>query len=109
MTNFLPQRVLDELDSSNQGAGSSIQIPFVDTGEAQHPIRKLWPHGFALDAEDTERLPGRVDIYRGAEHMYQCLVIAGDVDDDQRIFFFKRATDVRTCADAETLCRAVAI
>lgn len=61
----------------------------VHDGDDIYRIRRLWNDGFALDAKGSPRLRGRVDVYDGSRHLYQCLVITSEVSGDERVYEFK--------------------
>ncbi len=42
--------------------------------------------------EDAPKLRGLVDIYDGARHLYQCLIVASEAQDGEMIYEFKRHT-----------------
>jgi hypothetical protein len=57
-----------------------------------YPILKLWDDGFAVERDNAEQLRGLVDIYDGARHLYQALIVASQDDGFAMNFDFKRAT-----------------
>jgi hypothetical protein len=57
-----------------------------------YPLRRLWDTGFSIDADRAPALRGLVDLYDGPRHISHCLIVASGLDDDQRIFEFKRET-----------------
>ncbi|MGB7240755.1 MAG: hypothetical protein WBC93_01545 [Sulfitobacter sp.] len=59
-----------------------------------HPVLRMWKTGFALDAEDAPHLRGLVDLYDGANHLFECLIVASDEDDGEMQYEFKRATPI---------------
>jgi len=63
-------------------------------GDEEFPILRLWDGGFALDAETPVNLRGFVDIYDGARQLYQCLVVCSSLENQERIYEFKRQTAV---------------
>lgn len=65
-----------------------------------HPVLRMWKTGFSVAAEDAPHLRGLVDLYDGANHLFQCLIVAGEEEDGQMQYEFKRATAV---ADAAAL------
>ncbi|MEP2640382.1 hypothetical protein [Roseobacter sp.] len=58
-----------------------------------HPVLRLWKTGFALES-DAPSLRGLVDLYDGAIHIFQCLIITSYDEDGERRYEFKRATAV---------------
>lgn len=66
----------------------------VRIGSEIYPILRLWEDGLALDAEQLPHLRGLVDVYDGARHLSQCLIVASTVENGQLICDFKRSTPV---------------
>ena len=66
----------------------------LQVGDAVYPILRLMRDGLVLDATLTPHLRGLVDVYDGANHILQCLIVASTVDGDELICDFKRATAV---------------
>lgn len=60
----------------------------------EYPLSRLWEDGLAVDAALTTHLRGLVDVYDGGTHIQQCLIIASEVQADQLICTFKRATTI---------------
>jgi hypothetical protein len=57
-------------------------------------VLRFWDGGFALDAGLTPHLRGLVDVYDGARHVFQCLIIASTEDNGDLVCEFKRSTAV---------------
>jgi len=91
---FLPKDVQDGLDAARKGALARKSRLRVDVGGQLHPILKLWKDGFALDGAITTHLRGLVDVFDGARHEFQCLIVASRQEGDMLICDFKRATRV---------------
>jgi len=71
------------------------------TGDRAHRILRLWDGGFSMDAENAPHLRGLVDIYDGARHIYQCLIICSALRNGERVYEFKRQTRVTTEAPVD--------
>lgn len=94
MTTFVPKEIQDGLDKARLAAlKSKSRLRLVANG-AGHPILRLWKTGFALEAETAPHLRGLVDIYDGAIHLFQCLIVASEESDGEKQFEFKRLTAV---------------
>lgn len=63
-------------------------------GSEVYPILRIWEDGLALDADKVPHLRGLVDVYDGARHLSQCLIVASIVENGQLICNFKRSTQV---------------
>lgn len=66
----------------------------VQIGTEVYPILRLWEDGLAMDADHLLHLRGLVDVYDGARHLSQCLIVASTVENGQLICDFKRSTPV---------------
>ena len=94
MLSFLSKEVRDGLDSARKSKLRRKSRLRVQVGEAVFPILRVWNGGFALDARLTPHLRGLVDVYDGATHIFQCLIIASVADRDEVICDYKRSTPV---------------
>lgn len=94
MLEFLPQDVRDGLDLARKRAARRRSRMRVQVGEAVFPVLRFWDGGFALDADLTPHLRGLVDVYDGSRHVFQCLIIASNVENGEIICEFKRSTAV---------------
>ena len=66
----------------------------LDVDGQVYPILRMWKTGFAVEAENAPNLRGLVDLYDGANHLFQCLIVASEEDAGEMRFEFKRATAV---------------
>lgn len=66
----------------------------VQVGDVVFPVLRFWHDGIALDAAMAPRLRGLVDVYDGARHIFQCLIMASTVENGEVICAFKRSTAV---------------
>lgn len=57
-----------------------------------HPVLRMWRDGFSVEAETTPPLRGLVDLYDGANHLYQCLIVADEPKSGEMVYEFKRST-----------------
>lgn len=64
----------------------------VQIGSEIYPVLRFWEDGLALDADQLPHLRGLVDVYDGARHLSQCLIVASTVENGQLICNFKRST-----------------
>mgnify|MGYP007005195565 CR=1 FL=1 len=61
----------------------------VHDGDDVYRIQRFWEGGFSLDAGVADKLRGRVEIFDGARHLYQCLIVGSVPDGDEQVFEFK--------------------
>ena len=94
MLNFLSKEVREGLDSALKSEQRRKSRLRVQVGEAVFPILRIWSGGFALDARMTPQLRGLVDVYDGANHIFQCLIVASFPEGDEVICDYKRSTQV---------------
>jgi hypothetical protein len=94
MLEFLPKEVRDGLDAARKREQARKSRLRVQVGEAVFPVLRFWDNGFALDAALTPHLRGLVDVYDGARHVFQCLIIASTEDNGDLVCEFKRSTAV---------------
>ncbi|WP_395003833.1 hypothetical protein [Cypionkella sp.] len=96
MLEFLPKEVRDGLDAARKKDFARKSRLRVQLGEAVFPITGMWHDGFSLDASLTPNLRGLVDIYDGARHIFQCLIVASKAENGDLICEFKRSTAVQS-------------
>ena len=63
-------------------------------GDEIYPVLRFWEEGFSLNPENAPKLRGLVDLYDGSRHLYQCLIVASDLENGQMVYEFKRNTSV---------------
>lgn len=66
----------------------------IDLGGVTYPVLRMWDTGFSIAAKDAPNLRGLVDLYDGAQHLFQCLIVASAEDDGEMVYDFKRLTAV---------------
>ena len=92
MSEFLPKEVRAGLEEARKRDLRRRARLRVQVGDEVYPILRMWDDGFALDADQVTQLRGLVDVYDGARHLSQCLIIASDVAEGELICTMKRAT-----------------
>lgn len=91
---YLPKDVRDGLDAARAARRKRPGRLRVRAGDREFVILRHWETGFALAAADGAGLPGRVDLFDGARHLCQALVLASTEEGGERLFEFKYATPV---------------
>ena len=94
MDSFLSPEVQAGLDKARARAIKSNGRLCVHMGDAVIRITETWDNGFALPKELDPTLRGLVNVYDGPKHLYQCLIVTAEVDDDCVRYEFKRTTNV---------------
>ncbi len=92
MTTYVSKEMSAELDAARIAGLKKASRLRVEFGENTFKILRLWKDGFTVEAETTPRLRGLVDIYDGANHLYQCLIIADQDEAGEMRYEFKRST-----------------
>ncbi len=98
MSEYLPKEVRAGLELARKQALHRKSRLRLRVGEESFTILRLWDEGFALDPADAPHLRGLVDIYDGARHISQCLIIASEEDGSEMVYEFKRATPAAAAA-----------
>ena len=93
MTDFLPKEVREGLEQARKQALRKKSRLRVHADEQVFPVLRFWEGGFALEAENAPHLRGLVDLYDGARHLYQCLIVASEEEDGEMIYEFKWHTE----------------
>jgi hypothetical protein len=94
MSEYLPDAVRRGLEDARVAMLRRSSRLCIHDGDRVHRVLRLWDGGFALAAQDAPVLRGFVDLYDGARHLYQCLVVASREENGERIFEFKWSTAV---------------
>lgn len=92
MSMYLPQEVRDGLELARKKALRQASRLRVRIGDEQVPILRFADTEFVVDLANAPSLRGFVDIYDGARHLYQALILASHEDGDQMVYEFKRMT-----------------
>lgn len=79
MTDYLSREMLAEMEAARKLALKKRSRLRIVTGDETYPILRMLPEGFTLDADQVAHLRGLVDLYDGARHLAQCLIMASDV------------------------------
>lgn len=95
MSTYVPKEVqagLDRARLARLAKGSRLRI---EVNGRVHRVLRMWKTGFSMDAAHAPvQLRGFVDLYDGALHQFQCLVVASEEEAGEVRFEFKRATAV---------------
>lgn len=94
MLEFLPQEIRDGLAAGQKRSRMRKSRLRVQIGDDVFPILRMWETGIALDADQVPHLRGLIDVYDGANQIFQSLIIASTVENGELICEFKRSTPV---------------
>ena len=92
MSEFLPKEVRAGLEAARKRDLRRKSRLRVKVGDQTFTILRYWDQGFALDVEDAPHLRGLVDVYDGARHLSQCLIVASEEEAGEMVYEFKRET-----------------
>ncbi len=92
MSEFLPKEVREGLEQARKHKLRKKSRLRVKVGDETFTILRYWDEGFALDADEAPHLRGLVDVFDGARHLSQCLIVASEEEQGEMVFEFKRAT-----------------
>ncbi|KIC12441.1 hypothetical protein RA19_02090 [Leisingera sp. ANG-M1] len=92
MNTYVPKAVQDALDTARlQGMKKKSRLR-VMADDQLIPVLRMWKDGFSVEANAAPMLRGLVDIYDGARHMSQCLIVASEEEGGEMRYEFKRST-----------------
>ena len=94
MLEYLPKEVREGLEAARKRDMRRKSRLRVHLGQQVYPILRFWEDGFAMDADHATHLRGVADIYDGARHIFQGLIIASMVENGQLVCEFKRSNAV---------------
>ncbi len=94
MTDMLPKEVREGLELARKRDLRRKSRLRVHAGDDIFPVLRIWEDGLALDARNAPHLRGLVDLYDGARHLSQCLIVASEEEDDEMVYEFKWNTAV---------------
>lgn len=95
---FLPRDIqagLEEARKRDQLRRARLRVR---VGDETYPILRFSESVFRLDAGQVAHLRGLVDIYDGARHLYQSLIVASEIDNGELVCTSKRMTAARETA-----------
>ena len=92
MLEFLPKEISESLRAAQISRAKRRSRLRLRVGDVEHPILRLWVDGMALDAGLVGHLRGLVDVFDGARHILQALIVASRVEGGLMICEFKRST-----------------
>lgn len=92
MIDFLPKELAEGLRMAKMRDLKKRATRSVQVGDDAFGILQFSESGFAVDADATPHLRGRVDIYEGARHVCEALIIASAQEGDLMRYEYKRNT-----------------
>lgn len=98
MESVLSKEIQAGLDAARMEGLRKASRLRLDVHGQIYPVLRMRKNGFSVAAEDAPHLRGLVDLYDGARHLFQCLIVASEEDSGEMHYEFKRATAVATRA-----------
>lgn len=92
MSAYMSKEVREGLQEARKAQLAKKTRLRVRIGEDVYPILRFSEKSFAIDAENAPHMRGLVDIYDGARHLYQALIMATSFDGFAMVYEFKRNT-----------------
>jgi len=94
MDAHLSKEVLDGLNRARKAALRKKNRLRLHVDNEVYPVLSLKGNGFEMEADVAPHLRGLVDLYDGARHLAQCLIIHSEPEGDIMRYEFKRRTEV---------------
>lgn len=101
----LPAEIRDGLQGARLRQGSRRRRLSLHQGDMVFSIRRMWSDGFSIALEDVRQLRGLVEIHEGPRHILTCLINAAEIDGDELLCSFKRASKVPDRAALDYVAR----
>lgn len=92
MFSFLSKEVQEGLEKARQRDLVKKSRFRIVADDRSYPVIRLSEDGFSLP-EDAPHLRGLVDLYEGALHVAQCLVVASEEGEGEMRYEYKRRTE----------------
>lgn len=90
--NFLPKEVLEGLRRAREQDRVKKSRIRIVVGDDIYPVLALTEDGFSLPS-GAPHLRGLVDLYDGARHIAQCLIVASSEEETEMRYEYKRRTE----------------
>ncbi|WP_284377500.1 hypothetical protein [Amylibacter marinus] len=94
MDSFLSPEVRAGLEKAQTKALRNSSRLCVHANEEVLRIHETWQGGFSLPVDMAPALRGRVDVFDGPKHLYQCLIVFAEQQGDFIKYEYKRLTNV---------------
>ena len=89
MIDILPEAIRKGLEEARKASLHRNDRLCVHDGDDVYRVLRFWDDGLSIDKKHGDQLRGRVEIYDGARHLYQCLIENGRTEEDEVVFDFK--------------------
>ncbi|TMV03730.1 hypothetical protein FGK63_18855 [Ruegeria sediminis] len=92
MSTYVSKEMRAELNAARIATLKKASRLRVEADGTHYRVLRMWKDGFTVESESTPPLRGLVDLYDGANHLYQCLIVAAEEEAGEMRYDFKRNT-----------------
>jgi hypothetical protein len=89
---FLSAEVQAGLEIARKRALTRKNRLRIVVGDKEYPVLRYTDRGFVMDAATAPKLRGLVNLFDGAKHLSQCLIVASTEEFGELTYEFKRET-----------------
>lgn len=93
MDSFISEEVRNGLEQARKRAIKGGNRLCVHMDDSVFQIREIWDGGFSVPAGSMSGLRGLVDVFDGPKHLFQCLIIRAETENDMDQYEYKRMTE----------------
>ena len=94
MEEMLTKEIRDGLEAARLHNLRKVSRLRLNVDGQTYPVLRMWKAGFSVAENTTPHMRGLADLYDGARHLFQCLIVAGEAEGGEMRYEFKRATAV---------------
>ncbi len=91
---FISKEIQAGLDAARRANLRKASRLRIDLNGRLIKVLLMWENGFAVAHEDAPDLRGLVDLYDGAHHLFQCLIVGREEQHGEVHYTFKRGAPV---------------
>lgn len=92
VSDFLSAEIRAQMDAARRRDLKKKSRLRISDGRSDYPVLRTFADGFSIDASEVSHLRGIVDLYDGARHLSQCLIMAADVEGGELVCKLKWQT-----------------
>lgn len=93
MENYISKEIQAGFDQAKKRSIRKSGRLCVHADGAVYSVTRIWDGGFAMPSDQAPNLRGFVNLYDGPKHLYQCLIVFSKVENDEKIYDYKRHTE----------------
>ncbi len=92
MSTFVSREVREGMEAARIAGMKRSSRLRVRTDDNVYPVLRMWKNGFSVETGKVPGLRGLVDLFDGTNHLYQCLIVASEIEEGEIRYEFKRST-----------------